>query len=843
MGVTPACWRGNQGGPRTMHRSSASQPSARARGRREARRPESSSLRGRDFARWAAAAALSVGAHVVGKSARDALYLASYPAQQLPYFLLGSAALSALVLVAYTRASVRLGPGRVAPATAVLTAMLLASVAAVEGPSPRLAAAVLFGVVSVFGTLLMSGLWAMLAERLDPRSARRIFGALGAATTAGGLLGGVLGGALVQTVGAAALLPAASALSLATAIAMRLARGRGAKRSAARAADWFAFASLTGTSEGERTESVVPGGAARSTEKPVGLRAGIRGVASSPYLRSAAVLGAGLALAATIADYLLKDSAARTWTTKEELASFFSMFHGAVGALTFAVQIFVCRPVVARHGIRVALFALPGFLLAGGLAAFALPAIAVVTVLRAGESALRNSFHRAGYELMFLPLSRERSRLVKPVLDSLVERGADVVGALFLLAAVVSLSAPARVLAAIIVGFATLTLVAAAWALRGYVATLRENLDAQALELDNALRAVESDATARETVRLSLAGTSKKAADLRRTLSRTPLGSSLIKTLATATATHQPVRRATTRDRASGSAGTRIATTPVLDTIADLLDPAPAIARRALANIDWRDRRVLPFVTGLLADDELAPHALVALRRAGDRIAGTLGDCLLDPSEPLAVRRRIPEALAACTDARAAQPLLRALSDGRAEVRVASAEALFTLRKRSKIELAQDELWAAFYAEARRARSARSRPTAEVEPISVAGATRGPQERSADGGRITGGDPRARQLFRLLGVLLDPEAVALSYRALHSDDAHFRAVALEYLENVLTQDAREAIEPWLLAGGSHIDAEPPSAAPRSVADVVAELHATSARVAQTSAKLTQSART
>src|SRR5262245_2740319 len=70
------------------------------------------------------AVGLSVAAHVLGKAVRDALYLASYPVEALPYFVLGAGILSFVAVSVYTRASASLTPRRVVPALAVVTALL-----------------------------------------------------------------------------------------------------------------------------------------------------------------------------------------------------------------------------------------------------------------------------------------------------------------------------------------------------------------------------------------------------------------------------------------------------------------------------------------------------------------------------------------------------------------------------------------------------------------------------------------------------------------------------------------------------------------------------------------------
>jgi hypothetical protein len=56
-----------------------------------------------------------------------------------------------------------------------------------------------------------------------------------------------------------------------------------------------------------------------------------------------------------------------------------------------------------------------------------------------------------------------------------------------------------------------------------------------------------------------------------------------------------------------------------------------------------------------------------------------------------------------------------------------------------------------------------------------------------------------RHVFRLVGLVQDdPKALEVSYEAVHAGEPHFRAVGLEYLENVLPPDVRDAL--WPLIG-------------------------------------------
>ncbi|HVY46154.1 MAG TPA: HEAT repeat domain-containing protein, partial [Minicystis sp.] len=442
------------------------------------------------------------------------------------------------------------------------------------------------------------------------------------------------------------------------------------------------------------------------------------------------------------------------------------------------------------------------------------PVLAAVTALRGGESAARNSFHRSGYELLFVPLAPATKRLVKPILDTLLERLGDALGAGLVLVLVGALH-----LGAARLGFVVFVLAATEFGVilrvrRGYVATLSANLAARAVELDEVAHAVDDDATAREAVRSTLLD--MREGELRKSMVESQLGRSLMKSLrielpapaAPAVAADAPVT-------APPRPTPRRFEDPVLQTIEDLASADATRARAALERWDRRDKRPLPFVVALLARADLHKDATRALARAGDRFAGSLADHLDDPDEPFDVRRRLPRALAACQSPKALGALTRALRDGRFEVRYQAAAALERIAAHAGKRPPEAAVWAAVRDELKKTRAVweaqRLVDEDDDDPLADVVGRRG-----AHG---------LRHVFRLLGLVLDPKPLALSYRAVLADDAQFRAVGLEYLENVLPKDVRAALWPFI---GDERKVPPARASHRTLERVVEDLEATGA---------------
>lgn len=745
------------------------------------------------------AAALGVANQVLGKAIRDTLFLATFAVETLPYALLATAVATILAISAYTRLTGRYTTAGVVPGLGMLTAVVygIFYVALMSGSVQ--AVVLLYIWVSVTGVLLVSGFWTILAERFEPRSARRLYGYVGVASTAGGLAGGLGSHAIVQIIEPEGLLIAlaiGNLLLAASVIALRRSR----------------------QAEAPRPKHVKK---RRAEAEPPGLWSGIRALASTPYLRDVSLLVVAITVAGTLTDYVLKDVAADSLGTKHELAAFFSLFHGAVGAVTLGLQLLFARPLVAKKGMAAALVALPIWLGMGALFLLAAPVLAAATALRGGENAFRNSFHRSGYELLFIPLTSRQRSSTKPILDTLLDRVADGAGALLILLLVAGLSLHASHLAWLILLLGVASIYMVIRVQRGYVDTLSQNLMARAVELDDLAGAVDDDATAREAIRTTLIDTDR--ADLRDQLGKSLAGQSLMQSLNLEALPKgiEMLRRSGRQSAQAAFTKSRNVGDPIIDLMREMLDPDPERVRNALARWDGRDRRPVALLVRLLARQEVYLDVIKVLSVNADRIAGTLADHLLDETESFAVRRRLPRVLASCRSKVAIDALAAALGDTRFEVRYYAALALTRIQQTDAAPRPDAEVvWAAIRSELKK-----SKPMWEAQRI-LDEPDHGEDARLATALQQRGAHS-LQHVFHLLSLVLESRPINLAFRALYGLDTQFRGVGLEYLENVLPGDVRRAL--WPLIG----DEEPPplSTRKRSVEDLMRELNASQSHAA------------
>lgn len=709
----------------------------------------------------------------MAKAVRDTLFLSTFPVELLPYFFIGTGVLSGLAVGAYTRLLAAFTPQRVVPSLAGVSAVMLGLLWLGERHAGAWVVAILYAWTSVSNTLLISGYWTVYNERFDPRTARKLFGVVGMATTIGGVVGGVGSHSLLRVVAPESLLLSLAGVEILAALAvLRLAASTPSRRLQAASV-------ALGEPLPERIEA------------DGGLFQGIKDLLSTPYLRNIALFAAGLTIAGTLCDYVLKDAAYRALSGKRELGEFFALFHGAVSAVTLGVQVLICGPLLAKKGIYSALIALPIWLFAGAAAVLSVPLLWIATVLRGGENAVRNSFYRAAYELLFLPVPTDKKRVAKPIIDALLERVADALGAGIILVLVTLLALPAKSLLWVVFGVAVIAVALAQRVRQGYVETLSTSLVRHAVELDEVAHAAGGDATARNTIRSTLLETGE---ELRRSMLKSHAGVTLMRSLSVEVpegSRETPRKPPPTYFRTTAS-GTRRSGDATIGVVAQMMGPDVEVARSAIKAWDGRDRRPVGFMVRLLARDDLYKDVIASLSKGCDRIVGALADHLSDPDEMFSVRRRVPRVLGACHSDAAVPVLAGGLADRRFEVRYQCAAALERIRARTGRAPDAAVVWKAIREEVKKskpmweAQRLLEEPEATDDPLLARAVTRR-------------GAHSLRHVFRLLGLVLgDPKALEVSYEAVHASEPHFRAVGLEYLENVLPPDVRDAL--WPLIG-------------------------------------------
>jgi len=569
---------------------------------------------------WAMVGAAAIGAqYIAGKAARDALFLAHFEPDVLPRMIIGTSVFSILLVVGSSKLLGKVAPGVYVPVAFAACAALLLGIWGISGSFPRVAAPLLYLLISGIGPLLGSGFWLIASERFDPRTAKQRFGQIGSAGTVGGLVGGLLAARIATVAGIGAIIPLLAALNALCAWQTRL---------------WA-----------RTSPSRVP---RRDLFTATPARSGVRILADTPYLRHLALLVLFGTMAAAFLDYAFKVQVKTGFGPGPRLGSFFAFYYTALSLVSFVLQAFASRAVLEKLGLAAAMGAPSMAVIAGGAATLFGPVLPAVIATRGGEAAFRGSLLRSAYEVFYTPISPEDKRAVKAVVDVGVDRTGDILGAGSIQILLwIAVGRQLGTLLGLAVLCSSAALILAHRLSRGYVHALEESLLKRAVELD-----VE-DAQDWQT-----------------------------RTVLLNTLQHRTASRAAS-GKSKSDAATSVTTELEVQDIRALRSRDPETVRRVLRRPTPPALVLVPHVIRLLEWDPVADEAVQALRAMVDDRAGELIDALIDPDQPFAVRRRLARVFSVSGSQRAADGLLLGLEDLRFEVRFQCGRSLAAISARN----------------------------------------------------------------------------------------------------------------------------------------------------------------
>ena len=567
-------------------------------------------------------AMLMIAHHIAGKATRDALFLTAFDVSQLPVMMMFSAAVSVGAVLGMSRLLARFGPARLMPPLYLASAVLLVLQWALAGSRPQVAAVVLYLQISALNSILISGFWSVINERFDPYEAKKVIARLTAATSLGGLVGGVSASVMASVANTNAILLMLAAMHLFCAAAVYYI-GRG-QHHAPHAEDRVAHM--------------------------------LEPLKRNPLIRRMAVLALLVATTAAVMDFILKSEAA-TNLSDEQLITFFSWFYMAVGLGTFLVQSAVGNRALRWLGLGGTMAAWPLAIMVTGAGALVLRSLVTVTLMRASANLLYNSFFRSGFELLYTPISPADKRTGKVLIDVGADRSGDMVGGFLVMGILLVPVATESLLIITAMVLASMCLLLILALHRGYVRQLADNLRSGQMQADD-IEAV--DATTIHT--LALTQTALKR-------------DSLLSEIAASRANGD-----------SSSGATRAAEPPpgldpVTEAIVDLRSGDASRIRRTLASRAMSPE-LIPHAIALLGNEHVLRDTLKAMRPSVSTAAGQLCDNLLSTAQSPLIRRRIPLLLAHSESAIAVQGLTTALDDTDWNVRFRCARALEAIRIR-----------------------------------------------------------------------------------------------------------------------------------------------------------------
>jgi AAA family ATP:ADP antiporter len=391
---------------------------------------------------------------LAGKATRDALYLSTFSVATLPRMVAAAAILSAVVVILLSRVMARIGPMRLVPPLFVASALLLLGEWALSGPARPVAAVLLYLHFCALGALLVSGFWAAVTERFDPRAARGAVGQISAGASIGSILGGLLPALVGSRFPLTAMFPVLAVLHVLSAAmvvrvgARRIDRGTG------------------GRTEGE---ALIPRQVFRA----------------SAYLRGLVLLVVLTGAAEGLLDFVFKVRVTDATRGGEGLLRIFAQFYMATALVSLLIQATLLRRTLAWLGTARTAALLPAGVTAGALGGLLLPGLASMVAARGLEMVLRNSIFRGAYELLFTPVTPPEKRSVKLLVDVGASRLGDIFGAALIQCAVLLAAAwSASVILGVTMALAVGALLVARWLHFAYTTALARNLAFRAEQIE-----------------------------------------------------------------------------------------------------------------------------------------------------------------------------------------------------------------------------------------------------------------------------------------------------------------------------------------------------------------------
>ncbi|HEY0477280.1 MAG TPA: hypothetical protein VGD37_07130 [Kofleriaceae bacterium] len=677
---------------------------------------------------WVAtiAAVIVVAGFVASKAARDAILLSSFRIETLPIFIAISALLSLPIILVAGKLMARFGPARLMPALNLISAVFAVIEWLLLARYPRPVSIAVYVHLSTSGAVLVSGFWSIINEQFDVQSAKRHVGRIGMGATLGGIAGGLIAERVAVYLAPDAILLVLAGLQLACAAALR-------------------------------------GFREPSTRLPGAPRFALGVVTRSRLLRNLGVVVVFGAVAAGILDYVFKADIVAT-ASRGGLLRSLAIYYTVTSVLTAIVQVAICGPLIARLGVPRTVATLPLVVTAFGLVALAVPAAFTAMIARGAETIARSSIYRAGYELLYAPLSEADKRPAKIVLDVGAERIGDLIGAQLVGLIVYLMIAPRIGLLIATVATGAIAMAFAIRLPRSYTLALQDSLIAR------------GDPDSEDAVK---------------PFATWPIGEPILGQAGELSPL--PLRILEHhRRRRPPAAVTPAQRERVSRAIADLRSQDPVRIKRALAT--ELTPEIAALVVGLVARDDVGREALAALCTIAPRCTGMVVDALLDPVHEVIIRRRLPEVLFAGEPALAAWGLWRGLVDPSFEVRYHCGAVLSRLASSGKLApVTSEAMFEAVRRELVTDPIAWHQQRITDDPI-VASARSGHEP---DEVKLPYAGSALEHVFTVLGLVLPAEPLRIALHAVQTDDSALRETALEYLESILPADVRIQLWPLL----------------------------------------------
>ncbi len=408
---------------------------------------------------------LIISSYMMGKVARDALFLARFQAVQLPYADISCAILVGFVVVAYVRLARRTSVRNLLIGSHLFFAAncgvfwVLA-----HFYHPAWLYPVFYIWVGIFGVLAPTQVWTLANYLLTTREAKHVFGMVGGGAILGSIFAGFVSKSLARVFGTESLLLGMVPFLLISSVLIY---------AAWRTADFK-------LKESKEPQVQTPGNEQRDVQ------GSLRLIFSSKYLSAVAAVICISSFVTTLTGWQFKAIAKEFLVTKDRLAMFFGDYYFYAGILSFVFQLLLTTRFLRRFGIRTMLFVLPLIVLLGSSGLLIWGTLAAVVFLKGSDQVLRYSLDKSTVELLYLPLAHRLKLQAKWFIDTVIWRLGDGLAGVLVLIFATYLHFTPRQLSLIVLLLVAGWLAAVVVGGRQYLAVLQESINQHSLSAEQA---------------------------------------------------------------------------------------------------------------------------------------------------------------------------------------------------------------------------------------------------------------------------------------------------------------------------------------------------------------------
>ena len=398
--------------------------------------------------------------YYVLKPLKNALFLESFPADDLPYAYFLTAFVAGGLATLFFKLSRRVSAISFLTATNVLIIASLFFFRWALGQEIKSLPYIYYVYINIVAALSTSQFWLLAGYIFDSQQSKRVYPVLGAGAIAGSMSGSAIPGFLSERLSMEAMLLICMAIIVAL-ILLSQAVWRFRRPE-----------SETGAEKSKFGES---------HEKVTDLA---RLVFGSRHLTLIALLIFLTLIASQLAEWQVNDAAESAYADlpkeqlKAKIGALWGQFYFYTNILGIVLQLTLAGFVLRNLGIGAAILLLPLALLVSSFGVLIAPMLATTVVAMGSNAVFRYSINKLGMELLYLPLSPEVRKKIKLFLDVFVDRlGRGVAGVLILVLI------PLRGTAGAIIVLTAACILVAVFLRRSYVESFRQKLATSEVDL------------------------------------------------------------------------------------------------------------------------------------------------------------------------------------------------------------------------------------------------------------------------------------------------------------------------------------------------------------------------